>query len=365
MSQDPVRLLPSAEAAELPAADADGQRVLDRVAEGSNVVVLGAPGTGKTSLALRLLAEAVAGGRDAVLLAPTRARADWLRGRAAHLLREGHGDGVVRVRTPAALALTILTTSLTMRPAPLPPPVLLAGAEEDSALASMVSTVTWRGLPAEATGSRAFRSELRNLLARAGELGISADDLADLGHRLNVPIWGPASQLLRTWDAQGRASAERRAQTRKMDTARLQDRAVEALSSWGADAVTVRRPVPDLVVVDDYQDCTAATARLLTALATPDPDGHRAQVVVLGDPDVAVETFRGGTPSLLVAAEDHSGLAATRLRLTTCYRGNAAIAAVIRDQSARVPVTGTTAHRQTTGARVLSTVLGRAFLRGE
>ena len=59
MSQDPVRLLPPAEAAELPAADADGQRVLDRVAEGSNVVVLGAPGTGKTSLALRLLADVV------------------------------------------------------------------------------------------------------------------------------------------------------------------------------------------------------------------------------------------------------------------------------------------------------------------
>ena len=359
MSQDQIRLLPPSEAPELPVADADGQRVLDRVAEGANVVVLGAPGTGKTSLALRLLSEAVAVGRDAVLLAPTRARADWLRGRAAHLLREGHGDGVVRVRTPAALALMILTTSLTRRPDPLPPPVLLAGAEEDSVLASMISTVTWPGLPTEATGSRAFRSELRNLLARAGELGVSADDLADLGRRLNVPIWGPASQLLRTWDAQGRASAERRAQTRKMDTARLQDRAVEALSSWGADAVTVRRPVPDLVLVDDYQDCTAATARLLTALATPDPDGHRAQIVVLGDPDVAVETFRGGTPSLLVAAEDHSGLAATRLRLTTCYRGNPAIAAVIRDQSARVPVTGTTAHRQTTlapGSSVRSSV---------
>ena len=348
MPQDPVHLLPPTEAPELPAVDADGQRVLDRMAEGSNVVVLGAPGTGKTSLALRLLAEAVAGGRDAVLLAPTRARADWLRGRAAHLLREGHGDGVVRVRTPAALALTILTTSLTMRPDPLPPPVLLAGAEEDSVLASMISTVTWPGLPTEATGSRAFRSELRNLLARAGELGVNADELADLGRRLEVPVWGPASQLLRTWDAQGRASAERRAQTRKMDTARLQDRAVEALSSWGADAVTVPRPVPDLVLVDDYQDCTAATARLLTALATPDPDGHRAQIVVLGDPDVAVETFRGGTPSLLIAAEDRSGLAATRLRLTTCYRGNSAISAVVCDQSARVPVTGTTAHRQTT-----------------
>lgn len=348
MSQDPIRLLPPPEVPELPAADADGRRVLDHAAEGSNVVVLGAPGTGKTSLALRLLSEAVAGGRDAVLLAPTRARADGLRRRAAHLLREGHGDGVVRVRTPAALALTILTTSLTKRPAPLPAPVLLAGAEEDSVLASMIGAVSWPGLPTEATGSRAFRSELRNLLARAGELGVTADELADLGRRLDVPIWGPAAQLLRTWDAQGRPSAERRAQTRKMDTARLQDRAVEALQTWGADAVTAPRPVPDLVVVDDYQDCTAATARLLRALATPDPDGHRAQVVVLGDPDVAVETFRGGTPSLLVAAEDHSGLAATRLRLTTCYRGNPAIAAVICDQSARVPVTGTTAHRRTT-----------------
>ena len=346
MSQDPVRLLPPPEAPELPAADADGQRVLDRVADGSNVVVLGAPGTGKTSLALRLLAEAVAGGRDAVLLAPTRTRADWLRGRAAHLLREGHGDGVVRVRTPAALALTILTTSLTRRPDPLPPPVLLAGAEEDSVLASMISAISWPGLPVEATGSRAFRSELRNLLARAGELGVTADELAELGRRLNVPIWGPAAQLLRTWDAQGRTSAERRAQTRKMDTARLQDRAVEALGSWDSDAVTVPRPVPDLIIVDDYQDCTAATARLLTALAAPDPDGHRAQIAVLGDPDVAVETFRGGTPSLLVAAEDHTGLGAGRLRLTTRYRGEPEIAAVVADQSARVPVTGTAAHRQ-------------------
>ena len=346
MSQDPVRLLPPPEAPELPTADADGQRVLDRVADGSNVVVLGAPGTGKTSLALRLLAEAVAGGRDAVLLAPTRTRADWLRGRAAHLLREGHGDGVVRVRTPAALALTILTTSLTRRPDPLPPPVLLAGAEEDSVLASMVSAISWPGLPVEATGSRAFRSELRNLLARAGELGVTADELADLGRWLNVPIWGPAAQLLRTWDAQGRTSAERRARTRKMDTARLQDRAVEALGSWDSDAVTVPRPVPDLIIVDDYQDCTAATARLLTALAAPDPDGHRAQIAVLGDPDVAVETFRGGTPSLLVAAEDHTGLGASRLRLTTRYRGEPAIAAVVADQSARVPVTGTAAHRQ-------------------
>ncbi|MBF0696737.1 hypothetical protein IR146_05170, partial [Actinomyces bowdenii] len=115
MPQDttPIRLLAPQEPPALPAPDHWARAVMDRVAGHGNVVVLGASGTGKTTLALRLLSQAVAAGRDAVLLAPTRLRADHLRAQAAHLLGQGHGDGTVRVRTPAALALTILTTSLT------------------------------------------------------------------------------------------------------------------------------------------------------------------------------------------------------------------------------------------------------------
>ncbi|WP_315502407.1 PD-(D/E)XK nuclease family protein [Actinomyces radicidentis] len=342
---EPLRLLPARGVPPLPEPGEDAARVLERAREGANLVVLGAAGTGRSTLALRLLAEAVRAGRDALLLAPTRARADQLRARAAHLL-EGRGGGVVRVRTPAGFAFTVLTTSLTARPDPLPAPVLLAGAEEDAALAALIRPEQWPGLPPEAVASRAFRTELRNLLARAGELGVDADDLADLGRALDVPPWGPASALLRTWDAQGRPSAERRSETRRMDTARIQDRAVEALASWDADGVTEPRPVPDLVIVDDYQDCTAATARLLVALNAPDAAGHRAQVVVLGDPDVAVETFRGGSPSLLNEAEDRSGLAAERLTLGTRHRGGPALAAVWEDQAGRLPVTGTAAHRR-------------------
>ncbi|MBO3724871.1 PD-(D/E)XK nuclease family protein [Actinomyces bowdenii] len=348
MPQDtpPIRLLAPQAPPSLPAPDPSARAVMDRVAGHGNAVVLGAAGTGKTTLALRLLSQAVAAGRDALLLAPTRLRADHLRAQAAHLLGQGHGDGTVRVRTPAALALTILTTSLTRRPDPLPAPVLLAGAEEDAALAAMLDPAAWPGLAPEAVASRAFRSELRNLLARAGELGVEAEELAGLGQRLQVPIWGPASRLLRTWDAQGRPTAELRSQVRKVDTARLQDRAAEALGTWEADAVGVPRPVPDLVIADDYQDCTAATARLLAALTRPDADGHRAQVVVLGDPDTAVETFRGGTPSLLIEAEDRSGLDAERLVLATRHRGNPALTRLWEDQSARLPITGTAAHRR-------------------
>ena len=343
-AREPVRLEPSRAVEPLPQPDARSRRIIERVRAGDNLVVLGAAGTGKTTLALRLLVQAVRGGRDALLLAPTRARADLARARIAQLL-EGRGGGRVRARTPAGLALTILTTSLTGRADPLPAPVLLAGAEEDAALAELINPEQWPGLPPEAVTSRAFRTELRNLLARAGELGVGADELAELGRCLAVAEWGPASALLRTWDAQGRPGAHNRGRTRRMDSARLQDRAIEALSTWQADAVLAQRPVPDLVIVDDYQDCTAATARLLAALAAPDATGHRSQVVVLGDPDLAVETFRGGTPSLLVEAEDRSGLAAGRVHLTLRHRGGGALEAVWRDQADRIPVTGTASHR--------------------
>ncbi|WP_315131441.1 PD-(D/E)XK nuclease family protein [uncultured Actinomyces sp.] len=341
------RLLPALPVPGLPEPDDSQAVVLEHVRAGGNLVVLGAPGTGKTSLALRLLVRAVDEGRDAVLLTPTRVRASVLRGRAAHLLRaRGVEGGTVRVRTPAALALSVLTTSLTQRPAPLPAPVLLAGAEEDAALASLIRPEDWPGLPPETLTSRAFRSQLRDLLARAGELGVGAEELAALGQDLDVPVWGPASGLLRLWDAQGRPSARRRAQTRRMDTARLQDRAREALGTWEADGVMEPRPVPDLVVVDDYQDCTAATARLLGTLAVPDALGHAAQVIVLGNPDTAVETFRGGTPSLLSSAQEGASLGAARLVLGTVHRGGPALAEAVAAQAARVPVVGATGYRQ-------------------
>ncbi|WP_172120232.1 PD-(D/E)XK nuclease family protein [Actinomyces faecalis] len=358
LATEPIRLLPPLPPQPLPEPDEQTSQVTEQVRSGANLVVLGAAGTGKSTLALRLLVEAVAQGREALVLAPTRARAEVLRQRAAQLLA-GQGGGAVRVRTPGSFAFMVLSTSLSARQDPLPAPVLLVGAEEDAALAQMLHPDDWQPLPAQAVSSRAFRSELRSLLARAGELGIGAPELAELAQELDVEIWRQAVPLLRAWDAQGRASASRRSQTRKMDSARIQDRAREALERWEEDGVQVPPPVPDLVVVDDYQDCTAATARLLACLALPDASGRRSQVVVLGDPDCAVETFRGGTPSLLVEAEDRSGLAAARMTLTTRYRGDGALARVWQDQADRVPVVGAPAHRRPQQAGATSQGVGQ------
>lgn len=180
----PVRLLPPVPLEPLPDPDASGREVIGRVGAGADLVVLGAPGTGKTCLALHLLLDAARRGRDALLLAPTRARANALRTRAARLARPGPADGAVRVRTPAGYAFAVLTAFLTRRPDPLPAPVLLAGAEEDAALAALIRPEQWPGLPPEAVASRAFRTELRSLLARAGELKVDADRLAALGREL-------------------------------------------------------------------------------------------------------------------------------------------------------------------------------------
>jgi len=142
----PIRLLPPLPVVPLPEPDEQTAQVLEQVRGGSNLVVLGAAGTGKSSLALRLLVEAVEQGRDALILAPTRGRAEQLRERAAQLLA-GQGSGAVRVRTPGSYAFMVLSTSLSSRPDPLPAPVLLVGAEEDAALAQMLHPAHWQAPP--------------------------------------------------------------------------------------------------------------------------------------------------------------------------------------------------------------------------
>lgn len=326
------------------------------------LLVLGAPGTGKTTVALETVVAAVSAGlapEDVLVVSAGRRAAADLRDRLAARLRATSGRPLVQ--TAPAVAFAVLRSRAAHLG--LVPPTLVSGAEQDLLLAELLAghaagegaRPAWPGdVPADVPTMRAFRDELRDLLMRAAERGLGPVDLAGLGERHARPEWTAAAQVYEEYlDVLELRSATPDLGAR-LDPAVVVEEAAQALLAWDDEVPGAVRPRWRLVVVDDHQESTSATARLLRVLAD---DG--ARLLLLADPDAAVQTFRGAAPALVgrapVEGDGDGELGAATHVLRTVWRHGDALRDVTRRVTERIGSVGAVQHRRaqaraTTGA---------------
>ncbi len=301
------------------------QRAVLALPAGRSAVVLGAPGSGRTTTLVELAADRIEAGMptSAVLaIDPRRTSAARLRDRL--VLRIGRPVTAPLARTAASLAFEIARSSAAADGRE--PPVLLAGSEQDTLISELIadSRASWpEALGPDVRALPAFRSELRELWARATERGYGPDELAAAATAAGRHDWAAAAEFWRDYlDVLIQTHPD------AYDAAEL--------AALAATAVEAGRggPVADalrLVLVDDVQDATESTVRLLAALAA-----RGVTVVAFGDPDVASDTFRGGEPDLAGAFGARLGIDAARLVLDRVHRQPLPLRQFVRGVTERI-----------------------------
>jgi superfamily I DNA/RNA helicase/RecB family exonuclease len=303
--------------------------------DGEHAAVFGAPGSGKTRLVVELVADRVErlgyGTDEVLVLSATRASATALRDELA--VRLG-----VTTRGPLARTANSIAFQL-VRAATGAPVTLLTGAEHDQIVGDLLEGGIRDGfgpswpepLVPEVRALRGFRSELRDLMMRAVEHGVDASALARLSERAGRPEWVAAAAFLDEY-----AEVKEQVRPTQFDSAEL-----------GAFAAAiVRRSTTDaaasaalgilaglrLIVIDDAQEATEATAAMLGAFAA-----RGVAIVAFGDPDVASNGFRGGRPELLGSlAAVLDGALVRRIELPEVHRGRTAIREVVQSATAHI-----------------------------
>jgi superfamily I DNA/RNA helicase/RecB family exonuclease len=332
--------------AEAPVLDEVQQAVLDH--RGGLLRVLGAPGTGKTTTVVELLAARVQTGAatpdQCLVLASSRLAAASLRERVT--ARLGRTSTEPLARTLQAFGFGILRQAAALRGDPAPR--LLSGPEQDVILRDLLA-----GHLAEATGpawpdrlalalpTRGFRNELRDLLMRAVEHDLEPDDLVRLGREHDRPEWVAAAGVLAEYDEVTALSAPG-----AYDPAWILGAAADLLDEEPEVLQRLRAGLR-LLVVDDAQELTSAAARLLRTVAGVGPG---LDLVLFGDPDSAVQTFRGADPRFLATGWTALGEGPT-LVLPTAYRLPHAIHQAAGRVAPKIGALGGGAQRQTTPGR--------------
>jgi superfamily I DNA/RNA helicase/CRISPR/Cas system-associated exonuclease Cas4 (RecB family) len=281
---------------------------------GSPIVVQGGPGTGKTTVLIEAALARITEGQNPdsiLLLTYGRERASELRDAIA--LRTTKTMFEPLARTFHSLAFSILK----MKAKGDPDPILLSGPEQESYIRELLQGdiddgfKEWPEDLHKALTTNGFARELRDLILRASERGIDADELAKLGEQEGEKYWQAAAAFWKRY-VNSMVMREFSAQDAKLriDPSELVSRASIHLRN-NPDLLDQLRKRFTTIMVDEFQESDPAQRELLALLAGND-------VIICADADSAVGRFRGADPDGLAAALDP--YRAKEVVLTQVYR---------------------------------------------
>ncbi len=291
------------------------------------LVVAGPPRSGKTRLATRaLLAGMEQFGDGASMAVSGRTAADQVSRQV--ILERGRSDRTRPVGTLQALAFRLLTRSRLAQGGHDPLlPRLLNGAEEDALLRQVMTVhlehvqagddcavcrlleryfrngAGWSSVLVGDDQGRVvgvadrFIAQLRDVFARMTELGLDRGDRDQLLDALAVQPMDPdrRDRLGLQWrlafaleDEYRQSITESYPDEFRLDPSMLMVEASRSLDGLADD------DLPDLLVVDDWQDITLAGMGLLQGL-----NQAGCRLLLVGNPDQSVQSFRGSYPEFL------------------------------------------------------------------
>lgn len=309
---------------------ADLDTVIEAVVDAPRrVLVVGGPGTGKTTCLRRVVTRTVTDGVPLeliVVLTHERPAAQRLRREIIAELGTSHLS--TTITTVHGWCQHLLADLLIDQPVPR----LLTAPEQDARLRELLSglgTGIWPDDLQGAIGTHGFVHQLRVFLARVRQLGMDPSELAELGDRCGVPEWRSAARLFATYLDIGDSE-------QVIDYAELVHRTrLELARGDQARRVASRY---DLIVVDELAEMDPSMINLIA-------DVHRAgpRVVAFADPTTSVFDFRGTDPRAVTAfAERFAGPGESTqvFLLTDNLRSHPQIAAAVARVSSRLPARG-------------------------
>lgn len=318
-------------------------------------LLTGIPGTGKThhltERALRYLSDGCDPAR-LLILAPTRTAATRMRDTIA--ASSDRSLSVAPTRAWAAYAFDLLKRAqtrglLTGVEGNLK---LLSGPEQDVIIGELLANhaegiapgPAWPDSLREALPTRGFRHEIRDFFDRMAEYDLTAEDVQALARDYNRPIWAALAQL----HTEYRAVRALRAKN-AYDPAVLINDACRLLLR-NPEFLAEERRRYDLILIDDVQELSPSTYRLLRLITAEEPPADAAalaaehpevfaaapEVIMTYSDEAVVQGFRGARPDLVRTLPESFPHLAERT-LTTSYRLPALMMPLLADIRRRLP----------------------------